>query len=230
MSKKEEMRRQRKATERRNRIIIIIAIVVLAVAVVGIIISSQAANKVQIVEITPQAYPQANGLSMGDPNAPVKVDIYSDFQCPYCRKLAQEVEPTIIEKYVSTGKVYLTYHVFNVVGQESINASLAAYCANDQGRFWQYHDILFANWTGENVGDFTDIKLKAYAKSIGLDESAFNQCYDNKTFNAQVQADQDAGNAIPLKYTPSVFVNGTLDESGDYLATIEASLVPTEGK
>jgi protein-disulfide isomerase len=224
MSKREELRRQRQAVERRNRILIISSIVIVAVLLIVVIVNSQIKSKIKVISITPNPRPLANGLTAGDPNAPVKVDIYSDFQCSACLHFYKNSEPLIMEQYVKTGKVFYTYHPYMVIGPESDNASQAAYCANDQNRFWDFHDILYANWTGENVGDFTPSKLKAYAKDLGLDTTAFDQCYDTGKYKQKISDDQTAGNALNLSFTPSVFINGKLDETGNYQQTIDAAL------
>jgi protein-disulfide isomerase len=224
MSKREEMRRQRKNVEKRNKILVIGGVTVFAILVIAIIVISQLKPGINIVKTTPVAMPQENGMSMGNPDAPVKVDIYSDFQCPACMRFAQNIEPQLVDKYVKAGKVFVTYHPFNVIGPESDTSAEAAYCAADQNKFWSFHDILYANWTGENVGDFTAEKIKKYAEAINLDLTAFNQCFDSGKYKEKVQADQKAGEAIPLSYTPSIVINGKLDESGNYLATIDAAL------
>ena len=87
---------------------------------------------------------------LGDPNAPVKVDVYEDFRCSACLYYTQNVEPQIIQNYVETGKVYYTYHFFIVIdGNDGTDASYrsanAALCAGEQGHFWDYHDTLYAN-------------------------------------------------------------------------------------
>lgn len=224
MPRKEEFRQKRKAAEKRKNIVIISVIAVAAIVIIGLIIFNQNNSRVSVIAITPTPYSQVDRNSMGDPNAPVKVDIYSDYQCPYCKKLSDELLPTLIEKYVNTGQVYLTYHSFVIIGPESINASSGAYCAADQNQFWQFHEILFANWTGENVGDYTSKKIKAFAESLGLDTKAFNECYDSGKAQQQIDADSAAGEAIPLTYTPSVLINGKLDDGPNYLGSIEAAL------
>jgi protein-disulfide isomerase len=224
MSKREELRHQRQVVERRNRILILSGIVLVAILVIVVIVNSQLKSKIHVVSITPNPRSQANGFSAGNPNAPVKVDIYSDFQCSACLHFYQNFEPLLMEQYVNTGKVFYTYHTYKVIGPESDNAAQAAYCANDQGKFWDYHDILYANWTGENVGDFTPSRLKAYAKNLGLDTTLFNQCYDSGKYRQKIADDQSAGDALSLSFTPSVFINGKLDESGNYQQTIDAAL------
>lgn len=224
MSKREDLRRQRQSSERRNKFLIILGIAIIAVLVAVIIITSQLNSIGKIVSITPEVRPQSQGMTMGNSNAPVKMDIYSDFQCPACKRLAENVEPGLVENYVKTGKLLITYHPFKVIGPESDAAAEAAYCAADQNKFWDFHDILYANWTGENVGDFSTKRLKAYAENLKLDMTAFNQCLDNGKYKNQISEDQKAGDTIPLSFTPSVFINGVLDETGNYAATIDKAL------
>ena len=146
---------------------------------------------------------------MGDPNAPVKIVEYSDFQCPGCLRFFQLIEPTLISEYISTGKVHFTYRSMGKwIGSESVAAAEAAYCASDQNKFWEYHDILFTNWTGENVGDFTNKRLIAFAESIGLDINAFNTCLNTNKYKQRVTQDYDDGIKAGVTYTPTIFING----------------------
>lgn len=224
MGKREQLHQQRLANERRNKILTLVGITILALVVVILIISYQVNSIEKVVAIKPNPRPQADGMSMGNPDAPVKVDIYSDFQCPACKSLAENIEPALVERFVKIGQVYVTYHPFKVIGNESDLAAQGAYCAAEQDLFWEYHDILFANHTGENVGDFTIPRLKAYAKELELDTNAFDPCLDNGKYKEQVKADQSAGEAIRVSYTPSVFINGQLDTTGNYLQTVQSLL------
>jgi protein-disulfide isomerase len=156
---------------------------------------------------------QQSGNTMGDSRAPVKIVEYADFQCPYCRAFALDTEPQIVDTYVQAGKVYFEYRsVGAFLGQESADAAEAAYCAGDQGKFWEYHDTLFNNWTGENVGDFTKAKLQQYAASVGLDKAAFSECLSTGKYTQRVT--QDAANAQSdgVRATPSFLINGKLVE------------------
>ncbi len=156
---------------------------------------------------------QQSSNTLGDPNAPVKIIEYADFQCPYCRLYWQDTEQQIISEYVKTGKVYYEYRsVGAYLGEESEAAAEAAYCAGEQGMFWEYHDALFSNWTGENVGDFAPAKLQQYAASIGLDQVAFEQCLSGGKMAARVQQDLDNAKIDGIKGTPSFIINGTMIE------------------
>jgi protein-disulfide isomerase len=134
-----------------------------------------------VVSITPKAnYIQADGVHLGDPNAPVKVDVYEDFRCVACLNYTQNYEPQIIQTYVNTGKVYYTYHSFIVIdGYDNSGASYqaanAALCAAEQGDFWNYHDILFANQITEDASYFTNERLITMAQNLKLDMKVFNQ-------------------------------------------------------
>lgn len=163
-------------------------------------------DNVQVAEEIPREVTQSN--TMGDPKAPVHIVEYGDFQCPFCLKFWKETEPQLIKEYVNTGKVYFEYRSYPIIGAESIVAAEGAYCAGDQGKFWEYHDTLFTNWTGENVGDFTQDKLIKYAKAVGLDAQTFESCLSEEKYKGQVEQDQAQGEADGVHATPTLFVNG----------------------
>ena len=145
---------------------------------------------------------------MGDPYAPVKLVEYSDFQCPYCKLFASGTEQDIVRDFVSQGLVYFEYRPYTVIGSESDASALAAYCAGDQNKFWEYNDILFANITGEQVGDFYDNRLYAFAEKIGLDMDSFKSCYKSRTYAQRLADDRKSANAAGIKGTPMILVNG----------------------
>ena len=180
------------------------------------------------VEVSPQvtnATSSGPGNTMGKANAPVKLIEYADFQCPYCRRFWQETEPQIIQIYVSTGKVYYEYRsVGGFLGPESADAAKAAYCAGDQGKFWQYHNELYANWTGENVGDFAKAKLSQYATTVGLDVATFESCLSSGKYAARVQQDVLDAKAAGVQATPSFLINGKLVEGAQPFAVFQKEI------
>ena len=105
---------------------------------------------------------------IGDPNAPITVIVYVDFQCPFCGKYFKETQETALNSYVKDGKIKLVSRDFAFLGDESLKSAEAARCAGDQGKFWDYHDYLFNHQNGENKGNFSSLNLKTYAKAIGL--------------------------------------------------------------
>jgi protein-disulfide isomerase len=205
MGKRTRNREQQAKKAANQRALIIGAIVVVAVALVAILmLNNQATN--QAVKTIDR--PNPAGMSTGDPNAPVKVEEYADFQCPYCAAFVQKVEPGIIENYVVPGKVYFTFIPYSFIGSESVRAAEAAYCAADQNKFWDLHDVLFSNQAGENTGGFADNKLIQLAQKAGLKMADFRPCFDNSQYLQQVKDDLQQGQTRGVTGTPYFFVNG----------------------
>ncbi|MGD0003226.1 MAG: DsbA family protein [Anaerolineaceae bacterium] len=196
------------------------AAIILALILIGIIARPQEQTPVVVIgtvyPITPRPRYLANGVAAGNPGAKVRIDVYEDFQCSACREYTLALEPQLMRNNISTGNVYYVFHSFLIIDQatwdspvkESHQAANAAMCAADQNRFWDYHDMLFNNWTGENVGDFTDPRLVAYAEYLKLDMGKFNACFKANRFKAKIDADIAAGAKLGVNGTPSIFVNG----------------------
>jgi protein-disulfide isomerase len=156
-----------------------------------------------------------DGRAMGNPDAKVTIEIWSDFQCPACRAFATNIEPQTIEQYVATGKVRLVYRDAAFQGQkssspydESVQAAAAARCAADQGLFWQMHNWLFANWNGENQGAFAAPRLTAIATAAGLDLTEYEACMAAGDKQAAVIAETNQGVAAGINQTPTLIING----------------------
>lgn len=216
-TKRQVIREQRLNRQRRNRLLTILGIIVVAILVVGLLVypSIQAATAPvgEIVTITPEPRPMADGQAMGDPDAPVLIEVWEDFQCPACRDYSTNTEPLISENYVATGDVYYVFRHFAFLddrapGNESKQAANASMCAAEQERFWDYHDMLFANWDGENRGAFSDKRLVAFAEALDLDMDSFESCFNDNTYRSDIDQDKADGTAVGVTGTPSVFVNG----------------------
>ncbi|MFH1211863.1 MAG: DsbA family protein [Candidatus Woesearchaeota archaeon] len=161
--------------------------------------------------------------SIGSKDAPVVIIEFSDFQCPFCgasegtnQKVIDYIKskdatwqpavPNIIKDYIVSGKVRLVFRDFPLGGhQYAQKASEAAECANDQGKYWEYHDVLFANQDKLTIDD-----LKGYASSLGLNTQEFNDCLDSGKYAQEVQDDFTAGAAAGVTGTPAFFINGEL--------------------
>ena len=161
----------------------------------------------------------ANGAPvLGNPNARVTVVEFADFQCPFCGKYFKEVLPVLREKFIDTGKVRFVFMNFAFLGQESKDAAGAAKCAQDQGKFWEYHDYLYANQQGENMGAFSVGNLREFAAEIKLSPQEFNQCLDSKKHEKIINDEVATGRSFGVKGTPATFVDdffisGTQDDS-----------------
>lgn len=220
-TQRETIRQERLMKERQKRTRLILTVIGIAVVVVGAVYMINKISKPSVqdlVVVTPDPRPQANANSMGDPDAPVEIIEFSDFQCPYCKTFADQIEGQIVDSYVETGKVHFTYRSMgNFVsdnigrgGTESRDSAMAAYCAADQNKFWEYKDTVYANWLGEDAGSFTDERLLGMAEQVGLDMAEFRDCYENNTHLEQVQQDYADGRAAGITGTPSFLINGQL--------------------
>jgi protein-disulfide isomerase len=213
MSKREEMRRRRQQRARRRQLNILAVVAVAAVAVAAWLIWQNTRPVGEIVTITPREWPMADGTAMGPADARVVIQEFSDFQCSFCRQFAAGVKNQLVEQYIPTGQVRLEHYHYividgNVGGNESRRAAEASECAAEQGQFWNYYDILFANQVAPGSGTYSDRRLKAYAEAIGLDTGTFNVCFDSRRYASEVQAGQSLGNSLGVRGTPTLFVNG----------------------
>jgi protein-disulfide isomerase len=180
----------------------------------------------------PQALAAAN--SLGSADAPVTVEIWSDFQCPGCRALATLVEPELIAHYVVPGTARLVYRDAAFQGEragrpydESVEPAAAARCAAEQGRFWPMHDFIFANWNGENEGAFRAERLRAIADAAALDVAAYDSCMASGQKQAAVRAETSQALAAGINMTPTLVINGERYDgrlaAADIGAAIEAA-------
>jgi protein-disulfide isomerase len=184
-----------------------------------------------------------DGTKMGNPNAPVTVVEYGDFQCPGCAQFAQSDQAKLIQEYVATGKIRFEFHAFPFLDRtlslnadgtvtvsgdgESVRAAEAAFCAADQGKFWQYHDTIYANHNGENQGAYSRDRLVQMAKLVGLDTATFSTCLDQGTHKAEVESLYGQAVQSGVTQTPSFAVNGKVSPYNGYddlKARIDAAL------
>jgi protein-disulfide isomerase len=179
--------------------------------------------------VTPTAL--ASGHSIGSADAKVTVEVWADYQCPYCARFSLQVEPQILSSYVTPGKARLVFRDLAFLGEESRWASVAARLAEQQGKFWPYHDYLFANQQGENAGGFTIARLQEIASRIGLDRTTFDaglQLAAARTLFSQIRTEFEADAArLGIHSTPTVVVNGTPLSANDWASVrtaIDAAL------
>lgn len=150
----------------------------------------------------------AEGRTRGADDAPVTIIEFADFQCPNCRRFAENAGSQIEEEYVANDLVRVEFRNMAFIGSESVLAAEAAQCANDQGMFWEYHDKLFEEQGGENSGAFSASRLKRFAGELGLDQASFDACLDNGTHQQMVLDETDAARDAGVESTPWLFING----------------------
>jgi protein-disulfide isomerase len=201
---------KKRATARRKNTgwIRTIAVVATAIAIVLVVVSLTSAAKSPVTVTTASsALSECSTPTCGQANAPVTIDIYADFQCPFCAR-ADGVLQQLAPQYIDTGKVKLVYHNFPIIGPESETAAQAAACAGDQNKFWAYANYLFTHQNGENAGAFSSNALKHFAAQLGLNQSAFNTCLDSGKYSATVHQQALAGQQRGVTVTPTFFING----------------------
>jgi protein-disulfide isomerase len=180
--------------------------------------------------ITPELNirPMANANTMGDPDAPIEIQIFSDFGCGACANFAFTTGEIISQKYVPTNQVYIVYNsVGNLLGHpNSITTAEAAYCAGDQNMFWEFHDIIYANQADlfANINKKLDKTLSAYAEALGMDVDIFESCTKGNKYNSKIQEDLLETTQAKISSTPSFLINGNLLVGNATLENFEAMI------
>jgi protein-disulfide isomerase len=225
ISKRDAIKAQRTKKKRQQRMNTILWVGGFIVLLILILISPTIYNSLKpagsFVRITPVAYTMENGKAIGNPNAKVVIESYEDFQCPSCKIYTENVEKQLLQStYISSGQVYYVFMQYpfidsNSLTKESYQAANASMCALEQGRFWEYHDILYANQGAvENGGSFNDKRLQAFSESLGLDMTSFNKCFSADKYSTEIEAEFQKAKAAGVTGTPTIFLNGTLVTPG----------------
>jgi protein-disulfide isomerase len=181
-------------------------------------------NVVQTIKTIPQTNPQPTSNpnqpqqtvkfqipsfvpSRGSDSAQFNIVEFGDYQCPFCEKFFQEIEPQIKQDYIDTGKVKFYFLDYQFLGPDSETLGQGAWCANDQGKYYDYHDYVYSHQGQENSGWATTDKVKTLATNIsGLDLQKFNSCLDSKKYETLVQQFTGLGKKLGVSGTPTVFI------------------------
>ncbi len=174
--------------------------------------ANEAAAALQAIE-----YPVdlADGMAIGNADAAATLELWEDFQCPFCLRMTVQFEDLMME-YVEEGNLRVVFRNFPILGDESVFAAAAAVCAAEQDKFWEYHNKLFlvqaeaGQLTNErlNVGRFDPDALVEYAGEVGLDEAAFATCLEDDATIAVIQEEFNVGRNAGINSTPTLVLNG----------------------
>ena len=145
---------------------------------------------------------------LGDPNAPVTLIEFGDYQCHFCNVHFHNTEHKLLENFIKTGKVKMIFKDFTIIGPDSVNAAHGTHCANDQGKFWEYHDILYNNWTGENNGWASSDNLLRFAQEIELDIDQWSDCMIDERYSQIISNSSKDARELGITGTPAFFVIG----------------------
>jgi protein-disulfide isomerase len=211
------------------------------IAVIGVVLLAGGAalwatmqNKPKPIELPANtaALPQAEGYLRGNPNAPVSIVEFADFECPGCGQFATLQGPDIKARLVDAGLASFRFYDFPLtqIHGNTLSAHLAAACANDQGKFWERHDQLFANqpeWSTQATSNPRKV-IDPLAQAIGLDMAAYNSCMDTQKYVSRISANAAEGNQRGVSSTPTIIVGNKVYAGGltfDQLKKIVDSLV-----
>jgi protein-disulfide isomerase len=169
-----------------------------------------------------------NAPFLGNPNAKLTVVEFADYQCPFCGRFFKETFPELKKNYIDTGKIKFVYMDFAFLGEESIDAANSAYCANEQGKFWEFHDKLYSSQNGENQGTFSVLKLEKIAMNLGLNMADYRSCVSGGKYKELIDNNRTLGTKYGVKGTPgffigSQFINGAAPYQ-NFADAIEAGL------
>ena len=167
-------------------------------------LKTEAGMKVELpkVELEKVTFDLAGRPTKGKTDAKVTIVEFSDFQCPYCSRAVGEVEK-IVKAYPNDVKVVFMHFPLTSIHPQAKPAAIASQCANAQGKFWEYHDAVFAN-----AKELGDDKLEAHATNAGLDIDKFKACLKDPATAAFVDKDMKQGTDAGVQGTPSFFING----------------------
>ena len=205
----------------KNKKVFIIGLVIAAIAISGILAivlpsvgihnvnnnNDQVAKALLIKEISNPTYPLAPAL--GSSKAKVTMVEFGDYQCPTCGAWFSTQEASLVQNLVNTGKAKLVWRDFDFYGLDSVSASEAAYAAGEQGKFWQFHDLLFQNQQIPNGGWASRQNLVKLATQLGLNMTQFNSDFNSGKYDSLISANHALGVQAGVTETPTFFLIGS---------------------
>ncbi|KAF6242680.1 disulfide bond formation protein DsbA [Nitrosopumilus sp. b1] len=183
-----------------------IPIVIGVITGIALAVTFEDDNKDDDILLSAQKLIKDGSPIMGDKDSEITILEFGDYQCTFCFRFHQSTLKTLEKDYIDTGKVRLVFKDFPLNGPDSVLAAEASYCAEDQGKYWEYHDELYTNWAGEKTGWITRDSLDAFAKTVNLNLEEFNRCLDSGKYNKRVLDHQDFARQIGVDATPSFFI------------------------
>ena len=213
-SKKDrELREKRKQQEKKNqqtRTIIIVGIVLILIAAyIGL--RQIPANKYNLNELDMPAAiasTKVNGATIGDDTAPVKIQEFSSYSCSHCRNFALDEEDYFLQEYVENGLVQIEFVPVSFFDESLMLVEKGNYCALDQGQFYEYRNLAFANQFNDSFYPYTENTVMAYAHGLGLDMNEFRTCFNSDKYDEKILENYQYITALEVTQTPTFIING----------------------
>lgn len=208
-----QVRAEAEQSRKRRLLLIAGAVAVALIAAIGLIWSNRDSSNLPTLHVADAAALESiptDGRVIGNADAPVHLVEYGDYQCPACASFSQSTFPILLSDYIATGKVSFEFRDLAFLGADSVTAAEAADCSVDQDGYWLYHDTIFANHYGENLGNLSKSRLLQMAKLSGLDKDKIASCLDAGTTSAAVQGMHQEATQLGISSTPSFVLNGEL--------------------
>jgi protein-disulfide isomerase len=227
---------RRSAPPRSSASLVGVALIVIALALVAVLIGRaraagpEAASSIPVEQaVRPLNAPTGQTADgywyKGNPDAPVTVMVFGDFQCPSCQATYQQIEGQLDQQYVETGKIKFVFHDFPLpMHANAIPAAQAARAAGAQGQFWAMHDLLYARQAEWEDDTSITTRLKGYAADLGLDPQAFDKALDEGQYAQAINAAIAAGRNQGINSTPTYLVDGKVVQTSALIAAIDQAL------
>tara|TARA_Y100000590_G_scaffold363557_1_gene421296 strand:- start:637 stop:1449 length:813 start_codon:yes stop_codon:yes gene_type:complete len=163
----------------------------------------------------------ANGSPvLGNPNAPITLIEFGDYQCHFCNVYYHNTEHAILENYVMTGKINVIFKDYTIIGPDSIIAAHGAHCAGEQGKFWEFHNTLYDNWDGEESGWAGQENIIKFAQENDLNMNEFIQCNNDLRYQKLITDSNSDAQTLGITGTPAFFV---ISENSQEVQTIQGA-------
>jgi len=200
-------RRSRRRAKRSKSIYLFVAVVLVAIGVAAAYFANQGStsgtpSKTLILSVSPQ------NPVLGSKTAAYTIFEFGDFQCPSCDYWFKNQEPIIVQNLVDSGKAKLVWRDFIIYDSDSRIAASAAYAAGEQGKFWEFHDLLYANQGQADSGWITQQLMITFAQRLGLDIASFTQSLNSGKYNSLIDSNFQVGQQLGIQGTPTFFVVG----------------------
>ena len=213
MSRKQEIRERRRKQKKQKQMIMLGLIIIGAGLITAALVypTIQLNNQLEDLEFSSRY--MADGNAMGDPDAPVTITEYSDYGCGHCGSFAFETEPLLEEAYIKTNKVYFVSRSVGTMlrNASSVLATEASYCAGEQNKYWEMHDLAFANQTIIQSQRLTEGLLEKWVEAAGVDMDAYEACMKDNRYLDRIAQDKADAEAEGISGTPSFVISYVVD-------------------